>query len=53
MFDHAVNMRKVQLINPEDLKVDLSEKWVNLPQRSNVNPMKYMPRQIGAAVKAH
>ena len=53
MFDHAVNKREVQLINLRDLKVALSKKWVNFPQRSNNKLMKSMPRQIGAVAKAH
>ena len=29
MFDHAVKLREVQLINLRDLKVALTQKWMN------------------------
>ena len=44
---------RAQQTNLKELKVTLSEEWLNLPRRSNNKLMKPMPRQIDTEFKAH
>ena len=44
MLDQAVDMSEVQPTSLKELKVALSNEWVNLSQRSNNKLVKYMPR---------